>query len=606
MYDLQIEFPAPPIPRDRTFELHERVSATGEVIVEPSRESLDALVAELRAAELESVAICFLNSYVNQANERAVADHLRSELGVPVCISGEVSPQIREYPRMITTACNAATMPVIGPYLDELQKWLSAEGFGGSVLMMLSNGGVVSADDAARFPIRLVESGPAAGALAGSWFAKRMHLDRLLCFDMGGTTAKACLIEHGEPELTNTFEVARIYRFKKGSGFPVSVPSVDLVEIGAGGGSLARVDQFGLLKVGPESGGADPGPASYGRGGTEPAVTDADVLLGLLDPAGFLGGDMPLDASLAEGAAARIADRLELGVIDVASGIHEVVNQNMAAAARMHAVEMGVDLRGIPVMGFGGAGPVHACGVAELLESPQVVFPVNASVLSAFGTLVSPVRIDLARSMVRELATIDPAERDAVLDELRTEGRRVLLAAGVPADAVRFRYGADVRYTGQGNEVTIWVGEGDAWPATSDELREAFEREYRRIYGLTIPDVGLQVVTWRISAVSAAADFDPGAVAPGSGAAPKGTRPVVFTRGEPAHDVPVYQRSSLGAGDTFPGPAIVEERETTVVIRPGWDVEVAADGSLVATNVGASHSALGARDGSHHPEGGAS
>ena len=262
MYDLQIEFPAPPIPRDRTFEMAERVTAQGAVVEVPSGAALDALVGELAAANLESVAVCFLNSYVNPANERIVADHIRSELGIPVCISGEVSPQIREYPRMITTACNAATMPVIGPYLDELQKWLSAEGFGGSVLMMLSNGGVVSADDAARFPIRLVESGPAAGALAGSWFARRMGEDRLLCFDMGGTTAKACLIEHGEPELTNTFEVARIYRFKKGSGFPVSVPSVDLVEIGAGGGSLARVDQFGLLKVGPESGGADPGPAS--------------------------------------------------------------------------------------------------------------------------------------------------------------------------------------------------------------------------------------------------------------------------------------------------------------------------------------------------------
>ena len=586
MYDLQIEFPAPPIPRDRTFEITERVSAQGAVVEPPSSGALDALVAELAAANLDSVAICFLNSYVNAANERVVADHIRGELGIPVCISGEVSPQIREYPRMITTACNAATMPVIGPYLDELQKWLSAEGFGGSVLMMLSNGGVVSADDAARFPIRLVESGPAAGALAGSWFARRMQLERLLCFDMGGTTAKACLIEHAEPELTNTFEVARIYRFKKGSGFPVSVPSVDLVEIGAGGGSLARVDQFGLLKVGPESGGADPGPASYGRGGTEPAVTDADVLLGLLDPAGFLGGDMPLDARLAETAARHVADALDLDVIDTASGIHEVVNQNMAAAARMHAVEMGVDLRGIPVIAFGGAGPVHACGVAELLESPQVVFPVNASVLSAFGTLVSPVRIDLARSMVRDLATIDEAERDAVLDELRGEGRRVLLAAGVDAGAVRFRYGADVRYTGQGNEVTIWVGEGDVWPATADDLREAFEREYRRIYGLTIPDVGLQVVTWRISAVSAAAEFEPGAVAAGTGATPKGQRPVWFTRGEPAQQVDVYQRSSLGAGDTFPGPAIVEERETTIVIRPGWDVEVATDGSLVASRKG--------------------
>jgi N-methylhydantoinase A len=587
MYDLQIEFPAPPIPRDRTFEIEERVTATGSVVTKPSSAALHVLAAELAAAKVESVAVCFLNAYVNPANERIVADHLRAELGVPVCISGEVSPQIREYPRMVTTACNAATMPVIGPYLDELQKWLSAAGFGGSVLMMLSNGGVVSADDAARFPIRLVESGPAAGALAGTWFARRMGEDRLLCFDMGGTTAKACLIDHGEPDLTNTFEVARMYRFKKGSGFPVSVPSVDLVEIGAGGGSLARVDQFGLLKVGPESSGADPGPASYGRGGTEPAVTDADIVLGLLDPGGFLGGDMPLDASLAAHAVGGVADKLALDLVATASGVHEVVNQNMSAAARMHAVEQGVDLRGVPLLAFGGAGPVHACGVAELLESSRVVFPVNASVLSAFGTLVSPVRIDLARSMVRDLDTTDPIERDAVLTDLRTEGRRVLLAAGVPAEAVRFRYGADVRYAGQGNEVTVWLPTDetniDRWPATAGELRAVFESEYRRIYGLTIPDVGLQVVTWRLSAVSAAAAFEPTPVPAGTGASPAGRRPVVFERGQPARDVDVYKRLSLGAGDEFDGPAIVEERETTVVIRPGWHVAVATDGSLIAT-----------------------
>ncbi len=360
MYDLQIEFPAPPIPRELTFEIDERVSAAGEVLLDPTDADLAVLVGHLAEARVESVAVCLLNSYVNRVNEQKIATFLRRELGVPVCISAEISPQIREYPRMITTACNAATMPVIGPYLDELQKWLSAEGFGGSVLMMLSNGGVVSADDAARAPIRLVESGPAAGALAGSWFARRLGEQRLLCFDMGGTTAKACLIEHGEPELTNTFEVARAYRFKKGSGFPVSVPSVDLVEIGAGGGSLGRVDQFGLLKVGPESSGAEPGPASYGRGGTEPAVTDTDVLLGLLDPDAFLGGDMPLDASLAGSAVARVADQLGLSTIDTAAGMHEIVNQNMAAAARMHAVEMGVDLRGVTVIAFGGAGPVHA------------------------------------------------------------------------------------------------------------------------------------------------------------------------------------------------------------------------------------------------------
>ncbi|MCY3648488.1 MAG: hydantoinase/oxoprolinase family protein [Acidimicrobiaceae bacterium] len=585
MYDLQIEFPDPPIGRDLTFEIDERTSAAGAVLAEPSAADLDRLGSQLAGAAVESVAVCLLNSYVNPANEQAVAEYLRNRLGVPVCVSAEISPQIREYPRMITAACNAATMPVIGPYLDELQRWLSAEGFGGAVLMMLSNGGVVSADDAARGPIRLVESGPAAGALAGTWYANRLGSERLLCFDMGGTTAKACLIENGEPALTNTFEVARIYRFKKGSGFPVSVPSVDLVEIGAGGGSLARLDRFGLLKVGPESAGADPGPASYGRGGTTAAVTDADVVLGLLDPGAFLGGDMPLDAAAASAATARQAEGLGLSPVDTAAGIHEVVNQNMAAAARMHGVEQGVDLRGVTILAFGGAGPVHACGVADLLESDRVIFPVNASVLSAFGTLVSPVRIDLARSMPRLLESVDIAERDGLLDELRGEGRRVLSAAGVPAADVRFRYGLDARYSGQGNEITVWVSTGEAWPASEVDVRAAFESEYRRIYGMTIPDVAVEAVTWRLSAYAEKVQVRPdtGATGEAGAAEPVSRRAVVFARGAAAVDVPVYRRQDLGVGATFGGPAIVEERETTTVIRPGWEAEVASDGSLVAT-----------------------
>ena len=583
MYDLQIEFPAPPIPRELTFEIAERVLASGVVHQVPSEIDLAALTTALREAEVEAVGVCLLNSYVNGANERRIADHLGGELGVPVCISADVSPQLREYPRMVTTACNASTMPVIGPYLDELQTWLSTEGFGGTVLMMLSNGGVVSADDAARTPIRLVESGPAAGALAGSWYARRLGEQRLLCFDMGGTTAKACLVEHGEPTLTTSFEVARIYRFKKGSGFPVSVPSIDLVEIGAGGGSIAHTDQFGLLKVGPESSGAEPGPASYGRGGTQPAVTDADVVLGLLDPAAFLGGDMPLDGTAAETAVATVGDRLGLDTIQAAAGVFEIVNQNMAAAARMHAVEHGVDLRGVAVLAFGGAGPVHACGVAELLESDRVVFPVNASVLSAFGTLVSPVRIDLARSMPRPLDAIDAIERDAMLDELRTEGRRVLAAAGASPEAVRFRYGIDARYAGQGNEVTCWIGEGPGWPAGDDAVTAAFEHEYRQIFGMTIPDVAVEVVTWRLAVTADTGSVEPALGATGSGAEPFTRRPVVFDRNGAPVDTPVYRRHHLGAGATFTGPAIVEERETTAVVRPGWSVTVADDGSLIAT-----------------------
>ncbi len=585
MYDLQIEFPDPPVPRDLTFEVDERTTAQGIVVHSPLSGDLDVLVAQLRNSAVEAVAVCFINSYVNPENERSVADHLRQELGLPVCVSAEISPQIREYPRMITAACNAATMPVIGPYLDELRKWLVSEGFGGSVLMMLSNGGVVSAEDAAQAPIRLVESGPAAGALAARWYARRLGEERLLAFDMGGTTAKATLIEKFEPGLVNTFEVARMYRFKKGSGFPVSVPSVDLVEIGAGGGSLARVDQFGLLKVGPESAGAEPGPACYGQGGTAPAVTDADLLLGLLDAEAFLGGAMPLDTSLAEESAARVAESLEMTTVEAAAGIHEVVNQNMAAAARMHGVESGVDLRGVTILAFGGAGPVHACGVAELLGSDRVIFPVNASVLSAFGTLVSPVRIDLARSMPRSLEGLNEAERDGLLGELRSEGRRVLMAAGVDENSVGFSYGVDARYEGQGNEITIWVDKGADWTVSMVEVRAMFEEEYRRIFGLAIPDVSIEVVTWRLAASAESPEVEPSLIAGGEvpDGGPVVGRPVVFERGSLPVDTPVYRRDLLVPGTRFDGPAIVEERETTSVIRPGWSVEVVHDGSLIAT-----------------------
>jgi N-methylhydantoinase A len=591
MYDLQIEFPPPPIPRDRTFEIAERTTATGEVRQRPSEADLDALADRVLAVGAEAVAVCLLHGYANPANERAVAAGLDKRLGLPVCISAEVAPQIREYPRMVTTACNAATMPVIGPYLEELQQWLHDEGFGAGVLMMASNGGVVSAAEAARLPIRLVESGPAAGALAGTWYARRLGEDRLLCFDMGGTTAKSCLVEHGEPELTTEFEVARVYRFKKGSGYPCSVPSVDLVEIGAGGGSLARVDDLGLLKVGPESAGAEPGPACYGRGGTGAAVTDADLLLGLLDAGYFLGGDMALDGAAAERAVAAVAEPLGAGVLDVAGGVHDIVNQNMAAAARMHAVERGVDLRGVTLIAFGGAGPVHACGLAELLEAPRVVFPVNASVLSAVGTLVSPVRVDLARSLVRLLAPGIEAERDPLLEEMREEARRVLPAAGVPLEAIRFRYGFDARYHGQGNEITVWVGEGASWPASAEDALARFHEGYERVYGLRIPDMAVEVVTWRVTAYVPAPELavaaPAGAGAGGGGGAgaapvPHGTRAVRFRRGAEAVDVPVHRRGDLAVGATITGPALVEERETTAVVRPGWRATVQDDGSLLA------------------------
>jgi N-methylhydantoinase A len=587
MYDLQIEFPEPPIPRELTFEVAERTTAEGTVLTAPDPAEVDALAERLAGLGVEAVAVCLLHAYANPANERAVASRLAQRLGVPVCASSDVAPQIREYPRMVTTACNAATMPVIGPYLAEFQTWLDDRGFGGRLLIMLSNGGVVSADVAARNPIRMVESGPAAGALAGVWHAKRLDERRLLCFDMGGTTAKTCLIEEFEPELTTDFEVARMYRLKKGSGFPVTIPSIDLVEIGAGGGSIARVDDLGLLKVGPDSAGASPGPACYGQGGTMPTVTDADLLLGNLDPAYFLGGEMPLDAGAAEQALDKVASALDATVPDTAGGVHELVNQNMAASARMHAVERGADLRGTPVIAFGGAGPVHACGVAELLDAPRVVFPANASVLSAFGALVTPVRMDLARSLVRRLDDVSDGEREQLLEEMRAEGREVLSSAGVPADAVTFRYGIDARYAGQGNEITVWLGEGPAWPATREEVEDRFAELYRAVYGMTIPGVAIEVVTWRISAYAPGPAVTLAATGtPGAAVEVKGTRPVRFQRGAPPVEAPVFDRRALPVGAVLDGPALLEERETTAVLRPGWRATVNDDGSVIATREG--------------------
>ena len=584
MYDLQIEFPPPPIPRELTFEIVERSTANGELLLEPSEADIEALASRIRASDVEAIAVCFLHAYANPTNERRVSRALEARLGLPISASSEVAPQIREYPRMVTTACNAVTMPVVGPYLDEFRRWLQQQGFGGSLLIMLSNGGVVDAEDAARTPIRMVESGPAAGALAGAWYAKRLGEPRLLCFDMGGTTAKSCLIEDGEPALSNDFEVARIYRFKKGSGFPVTVPSIDLVEVGAGGGSIARVDDLGLLKVGPDSAGADPGPACYGRGGTQGAVTDADVILGNLDPGYFLGGEMPLDFEAAEQALAKAADPLGLSVLDAPVGVQELVNQNMAAASRMHAVERGVDLRGVSLIAFGGAGPVHACGVAELLQSPRVVFPANASVLSAFGALVTPVRIDLARSYLRVLDEVSPAERERLLDEMRDEGRRILSAAGVADDSVRFRYGVDARYQGQGNEITVWLGEGEAFPSGDAAIVEAaFASEYERVYGMTIPDVPVEVVTWRVSSYAPAPGVGLAAAASRAAPEPIGTRPVRFSRREAPTDTPVFRREMLGVGDRIYGPAIIEERDTTCVLRRDWIADVSVDGSLIAT-----------------------
>ncbi|MGQ0383853.1 MAG: hydantoinase/oxoprolinase family protein, partial [Gammaproteobacteria bacterium] len=389
MFDPQLEFPEPLIPRDLTFGIRERTYADGTVGEDVDPAELREIAGRLEARGVVSVAVCLLNSYRNPGHERDVRQHLlRAAPGLSITLSSDVAPQMREYLRTSTSAVNAYAVPVCGPYLNGLVAQLGRQGCGLEPLIMLSNGGVVGARVAGAYPVRMIESGPAAGALAASWIAKRHGFESLMSFDMGGTTAKACLIQRGEPLVTGEFEVDRRYRFKPGSGMPITVPSIDMMEIGAGGGSIARVDGLGLLKVGPQSAGADPGPACYGRGGTEPCVTDADLVLGILDADRFLGGDMRLERGRAEQAIEGLARRLGVAPQEAAYGVFSVVGESMAAAARAHATDRGVDYRGLPLLAFGGAGPIHACYVAGRLDSSRVIYPPRASVFSAVGTLV--------------------------------------------------------------------------------------------------------------------------------------------------------------------------------------------------------------------------
>ncbi len=582
MFDPQIEFPEPIVPRELTFGIVERMLASGTehraLDVGQARE----VIAEVKGLGVRSIAVCLLNAYRNGAHERQLADLIREQIPQAlVSLSSEVSPQIREYPRASTTAINAYTMPIVKPYLGTFAARLREAGFPHQPLIMLSNGGLIGIETASRFPVRMIESGPAAGALAASHFARLLGEDRLMSFDMGGTTAKACLIEDGQPMIASHFEADRVYRFKAGSGLPVAVPCVDMIEVGAGGGSIAHVDALGLLKVGPQSAGSEPGPACYGRGGREATVTDANVVLGLLDPDNFLGGEMKLDAAAARRAVGTVAEVLGLDTIDTASGIYRLVSEAMAAATRAHATDRGVDQRGMPLFAFGGAGPVHACQVAELLQARRVVFPPHASVLSAFGALVTPPRLDLVRGFLSPLAEIDWAEASALVSDLVAQARAALIDAGCAEKAIAYSFGADLRYLGQQNELTVWLGQDPREAHDADAIRRDFERRYQQHYALILADSPVEIVSWRVGAQGA----KPGTSALASPAEGKtaAVRERVVHAWARNQKVPVWRRSDVGLGTRIVGPALIEERETTIVIPPGWTAVADRIGNVIAT-----------------------
>lgn len=585
MYDVRLVKPEPLVPRRLTFGVPERVLADGTVHRPLDEAAVARIAEELVAHGVEAVGVCLLHAYRHPAHERRVREILLERAPrLRVSLSHEVVGELREYERASTTVANAYVLEIMDRYLSRLERDLAELGHRGELLIMLSSGAVGTPETARRFPVRLIESGPAAGALAAAHLGRLMGRPNLLSFDMGGTTAKACLIEDGRPTISSDFEVARVYRFKKGSGLPIKASSVELVEIGAGGGSIARIDRFGLLKVGPDSAGAEPGPVCYGRGGTEPTVTDADLVLGYLDPEYFLGGQMQLDRAAAWRTIQRkLAEPLGLSVEQAAWTVHQVVNENMANAARVHAVERGRDARSFPLFAFGGAGPVHAYRVAEKLGVREMIAPLGAGVGSTIGMLAAPLAFDFVRTAAQRVDALDWELVGRLLAEMERDGQEVLARAGLRPEELVIERAADMRLVGQAHEITVELP-GPA-PRAGDEgrLAAAFRQTYDSLYGRTPPNVPLEVVSWRVRVRGPApelhlamADRQPrpcegkGAVSPSAAAdaALKGEREAYFPELGGFHRTPVYDRYRLGPGAELRGPAIVEERESTVVIGP--------------------------------------
>ena len=571
MYDLTARRAEPLVPRHLRRTVRERVGWDGKILVPLDPSSLDPIVSRFETQGVETIAVALLHSYRNPSHERVIREYLEGRYPqYGVSLSSEVAPEVREYPRTSTTVANAYVEPPLRRHLAEMEGGLRSLGFGGVIYMMLSEGGITTLEAARSFPVRLVESGPAAGAMAAAYYGNALGYDDIVSFDMGGTTAKLCLINGGRPSRTSEFEVARQHRFKKGSGLILKVPAIDMIEIGAGGGSIAYVDPLGLMKVGPQSAGADPGPACYGLGGTEPTVSDADLVLGLLNPNYFLGGEIALDpASARKAIETRLAGPMDMSVTRAAQGVHEVVNENMATAARMHAAEQGRDVRGSALVAFGGAGPVHAYRVAKLLGIDRVVCPLGAGVMSSIGMLVAPRSFDSVQSYISRLDSVDWGHVGSIYEAMESSAVELLLAAGVEVEDITMERSADMRYVGQGFEIAVPVPGGKLGPGLRETLASTFAETYESLFGRSLTDVPVEAITWRLSASEPPPRPKIRFRIPESKTYPggvKGKRPVFLTEEGRFVDCPVFDRYGLGTGSKVNGPAIVEERESTVFV----------------------------------------
>ena len=587
LYDLNIAKPEPLVPRDLRLEVAERTRANGTVarrlVVAEVARCADRLVAK----GVTSVAVVFLHAYANPRHEaQAAAVIARRHPSLAVTTSHEVAPEIREFERASTTVANAYIKPLAHQYLAEMAQRLESLRIRAPLLLMLSSGGLTHLTEAARTPVQMLESGPAAGALAAAFFGREDSHGHLLAFDMGGTTAKLSLVDDGEPLTAYAFEAARQKRFLEGSGLPIRISTIELIEIGAGGGSIAHVDGLGLLKVGPRSAGSEPGPAAYGLGGTDATVTDADFVLGYLNPDYFAGGEVRVDMAAARAAVERVAMRAKLSLTETAWGIHDIVNEAMASAARVHIAERGRDPRRYALLCTGGAGPVHAFGVARKLGIRQVVCPPAAGVASALGLLVAPARVDRVATVGLRLDVKTGGALEAAFRRLEEEARGVIADSGLKLETATIRRLADGRFAGQGFDLVVDLPDGPYkdGEATRVRLAEAFETAYRAKFALTPPPVPIEFINIRVAVRAPVAGAEVHArAAGGRGSALKGTRRAYFPEPRDYVETSVYDRARLGAGVKVLGPAVVEEEGSTLVIAPGSSARVATSGNLIVT-----------------------
>lgn len=578
-YDIFSEYPKPLVPRQYRLEVDERIRSDGTILKPLDPEEAKQVVRSLVSMGVESIAVCLLNSFENPAHELMIKEIIEKEAPhVSISISYHVLPQIREYERTSTTVTNAYVKPLTGSYLAKLSGRLESIGCKGKLFIMLSSGGITSVDTAAQYPVRIIESGPTAAVIAGQYYGKMFNLPDMFCFDMGGTTAKSCLIQRGVAGVVPTFEVGRVQRFMKGSGLTIQVPVVDLMEIGAGGGSIAKASKLGTLQVGPESSSADPGPICYARGGQDPCVTDADLLLGYLDENYFLGGEMKLDKEAARrGVMEKIAKPLGVTFIQAIWGIHDLINETMAAAAKTHIAEKGGNPKIVTVAAFGGAGPVHAYGLAKKLGAPRLIVPPNAGVGSALGFFTAPRAFDLVRSHKVSLADANFIEIEKIFWELEADGEKTLKKAGKD-EAVRFERSLDMRFVGQGSETNVPLPEKDFTRLKRDGIRKRFDQIYEKLYGRTYPDSVVEFINFKVRASLPERLFKFSKLekkGQSLKAAVKGRRPAYSGIAKDFISYTVYDRYKLFPNAKFKGPAIIEEKESTLIV--GEDTTVAVD-----------------------------